>query len=451
MAKLFGTDGIRGVANTHPMTPELALRVGRALARVLSGGTDRPRFVIGQDTRISGDMLAHALVSGISSSGAQAELLGVLPTPGIAFMTRATGASGGIVISASHNPYQDNGIKIFSAEGCKLPDDTEAEIERIVLSGESSDVGSRIYETGRVIGVADAAGRYSDFLQTCGPGLPGPFANIHVVLDCANGATYQVAPRVFSGFGAAVETINADPDGKNINANCGSQHPEALCRKVVAQGAHLGLAFDGDGDRLIAVDETGDVLSGDRILAICARQLQKKGRLTHNTVVSTVMSNIGLGEALKALGIRHVRAQVGDRYVMQEMQATGAVLGGEDSGHMIFAAHQTTGDGILSAIKLVEAMIDESAPLSRLKGVMRVFPQVLINVPVKAKPNIDDVPGISQAIREVEQKLGEKGRVLVRYSGTETLCRVMVEGPDQETIRAYGSDISDAIKAAIGS
>ena len=276
MSKLFGTDGIRGIANTHPMTPELALRVGRALARVLSGGSDRPRFVIGQDTRISGDMLAHALVSGISSSGAQAELLGVLPTPGIAFMTRATGASGGIVISASHNPYQDNGIKIFSAEGCKLPDDTEAEIERSVLSGEASDAGSRIDETGRVIGVADAAGRYSDFLQTCGPGLPGPFANIHVVLDCANGATYQVAPRVFSEFGAAVETINADPDGKNINANCGSQHPEALCRKVVAQGAHLGLAFDGDGDRLIAVDETGDVLSGDRILAICARQLQTK-------------------------------------------------------------------------------------------------------------------------------------------------------------------------------
>jgi len=451
MSKLFGTDGIRGVANTQPMTPETALSVGRALARVLSGGIDRPRFVIGQDTRISGDMLAHALVSGISSFGAQAELLGVLPTPGIAFMTRATGASGGIVISASHNPYQDNGIKIFSAEGRKLPDDTEAEIERSVLSGESSDAGSRICQTGRVIGVADAAGRYSDFLQTCGPGLPEPFANIRVVLDCANGATYQVAPRVFSGFGAAVETINADPDGKNINANCGSQHPEALCRKVVAQGAHLGLAFDGDGDRLIAVDETGDVLSGDRILAICARQLQKKGRLTHNTVVSTVMSNIGLGEALKAHGIRHVQAQVGDRYVMQEMQASGAVLGGEDSGHMIFAAHQTTGDGILSAIKLIEAMVDESAPLSRLKGIMQVFPQVLINVPVKAKPKMEDVPRVIQAIREVEQKLGEKGRVLVRYSGTETLCRVMVEGPDQETIRAYGSDISDAIKAAIGS
>jgi phosphoglucosamine mutase len=447
MPKLFGTDGIRGVANTYPMTPELALRVGRALARVLGGGTDQPRFVVGQDTRISGDMLAHALVSGISSSGAQAELLGVLPTPGIAFMTRATGADGGIVISASHNPYQDNGIKIFSAQGCKLPDETEAEIERIVLSEKSSDAGSSLHETGRVIGVADAAGRYSDFLKTCGPGA---FANIHVVLDCANGATYQVAPRVFSESGAAVETINAHPDGKNINANCGSQHPEALCRKVVEQGAHIGLAFDGDGDRLIAVDETGDVLSGDRILAICARQLQKKGRLTHNTVVSTVMSNIGLGEALKALGIRHVQAQVGDRYVMQDMQASGAVLGGEDSGHMIFAALQTTGDGILSAIKLVEAMIDESAPLSRLKGIMRVFPQVLINVPVKAKPKIDDVPRISQAIREVEQKLGDKGRVLVRYSGTETLCRVMVEGPDQETIRAYGRDISDAIKAAIG-
>jgi len=449
MPKLFGTDGIRGVANTHPMTPELALSVGRALAHVLSGGTDRPRFVIGQDTRISGDMLAHALVSGISSSGAQAELLGVLPTPGIAFMTRATGANGGIVISASHNPYQDNGIKIFSAEGCKLPDDTEAAIERSVLSGKSSDAGSSLHKTGRVIGVADAAERYSDFLKTCGPGQPGPFANIHVVLDCANGATYQVAPRVFSGFGAAVETINDHPDGKNINANCGSQHPEALCRKVVEQGAHLGLAFDGDGDRLIAVDETGDVLSGDRILAICARQLHKKGRLTHNTVVSTVMSNIGLGEALKALGIRHVQAQVGDRHVMQDMQATGAVLGGEDSGHMIFAAHQTTGDGILSAIKLVEAMVDESAPLSRLKGVMRVFPQVLINVVVRSRPAIETVPEIAAAVREVENGLAGKGRVLVRYSGTQPMCRVMVEGPTQEKTEQFCRRIAAAVAKAL--
>ena len=449
MAKLFGTDGIRGVANTYPMTAEFALSVGRALAHVLRGGADRPRFVIGQDTRISGDMLAHALVSGISSSGAQAELLGVLPTPGIAFMTRATGANGGIVISASHNPYQDNGIKIFSAQGCKLPDDTEAEIERIVLSEKSSDTGSSTYETGRVIEVADAAGRYSDFLKTCGPGLPNPFANIHVVLDCANGATYQVAPRVFSELGAAVETINADPDGKNINANCGSQHPEALCRKVVEQGAHLGLAFDGDGDRLIAVDETGDVLSGDRILAICARQLQKKGRLTHNTVVSTVMSNIGLGEALKALGIRHVQAQVGDRYVMQDMQATGAVLGGEDSGHMIFAAHQTTGDGILSAIKLLEAMIDESAPLSRLKEVMRVFPQVLINVAVRSRPAIETVPEIASAVREVESGLAGKGRVLVRYSGTQPMCRVMVEGPTQEKTEQFCRRIAEAVEKAL--
>ena len=450
MAKLFGTDGIRGVANTHPMTPELALSVGRSLARVLRGGSDRPRFVIGQDTRISGDMLAHALVSGIGSSGAQAELLGVLPTPGIAFMTRATGASGGIVISASHNPYQDNGIKIFNAQGCKLPDDTEAEIERIVLSRESSDAASSLHETGRVIGVADAVERYSDFLKACGPGLSKPFASIRVVLDCANGATYQVAPRVFSDFGAVVETINAHPDGKNINANCGSQHPEALCRKVVEQGADLGLAFDGDGDRLIAVDETGDVLSGDRILAICARQLHKKGRLTHNTVVSTVMSNIGFGEALKALGIRHVQTQVGDRYVMQAMLASGAVLGGEDSGHMIFAAQQTTGDGILSAIKLVEAMVEESAPLSRLKGIMRVFPQVLINVEVGSRPAIESVPEIAAAVREAENALAGKGRVLVRYSGTQPMCRVMVEGPTQEKTEQFCRRIAAAVSKALG-
>ncbi|MBI5581388.1 MAG: phosphoglucosamine mutase [Deltaproteobacteria bacterium] len=449
MDRLFGTDGIRGVANTYPMTPELALSIGRALGRVLREGSDRPRFVIGQDTRISGDMLAHALVSGISSSGAQAELLGVLPTPAIAFMTLATGANGGIVISASHNPYQDNGIKIFSAQGCKLPDDTEAEIERIVLSGQSSDAGSGIHETGPVIGVADAAGRYCDFLKTCGPGLPRPFANIRLVLDCANGATYQVAPRVFSEFGAAVETINAHPDGRNINANCGSEHPEALCRQVLEQGAHLGLAFDGDGDRLIAVDETGDVLSGDRILAIFARQLQKKGGLAHNTVVSTVMSNIGLGEALKALGIRHVRTQVGDRYVKQDMQATGAVLGGEDSGHVIFAAHQTTGDGILSAIKLVEAMIDESEPLSRLKGIMRVFPQALINVAVRSRPAIETVTEIVSAVREVENALDGKGRVLVRYSGTQPMCRVMVEGPTQEKTEQFCRRIAAAVEKAL--
>jgi phosphoglucosamine mutase len=449
MAKLFGTDGIRGVANTHPMTPELALSVGRALTRVLRGGAGRPRFVVGQDTRISGDMLAHALVSGICSSGAQAELLGVLPTPGIAFMTRSTGANGGIVISASHNPYQDNGIKIFSAEGCKLPDDAETEIERIVLSGKSFDAGSSLHEMGRVIYVADAAGQYIDFLKTCGPGLPMPFSNIHVVLDCANGATYQVAPRVFSEFGAAVETINTHPDGKNINADCGSQHPEALCRKVVENRAHIGLAFDGDGDRLIAVDETGNVLSGDRIIAICARQLQKKGRLTHNTVVSTVMSNIGLGEALKALGIRHVRAEVGDRYVMQDMQATGAVLGGEDSGHMIFAAHQTTGDGILSAIKLVEAMVDESAPLSRLKGIMRVFPQVLISVAVRSMPAIETVPEIASVVREVENLLAGKGRVLVRYSGTQPMCRVMVEGPTQEKTEQFCHRIAAAVEKTL--
>ena len=256
------------------------------------------------------------------------------------------------------------------------------------------------------------------------------------MLDCANGATYQVAPRVFSEFGAAVETINADPDGKNINANCGSQHPEALCRKVVEQGAHLGLAFDGDGDRLIAVDETGDVLSGDRILAICARQLQKKGRLTHNTVVSTVMSNIGLGEALKALGIRHVQAQVGDRYVMQEMQATGAVLGGEDSGHMIFAAHQTTGDGILSAIKLIEAMIDESAPLSRLKEIMRVFPQVLINVAVKSKPTIETVPEIARRCGR-SKRTGRQGQGAGPLFGYRDAVPGDGGGPDQEKTERF--------------
>jgi phosphoglucosamine mutase len=450
MSKLFGTDGIRGVANSYPMTPEIALQVGRAVARLFKTGAKRPRVLIGQDTRLSGDMIAHALVSGICSAGADAELAGVLPTPGIALVARASGASAGIVVSASHNPYQDNGIKIFGSDGYKLPDEKEAEIEDMVLSAKAADLSPANWDTGRVRANSAAGRVYADFLKQCAKDSGSRRSGFKIVLDCAHGATYQIAPRVFADLGFALEALNVEPDGININQHCGSQHPEGLAQRVRAAKADIGLAFDGDGDRLIAVDDQGEVITGDRVLAVCAQHLQARQRLKNNIVVSTVMSNVGLSRALKGLGIRHITTHVGDRYVMEAMRASGAVLGGEDSGHVIFAEHHTTGDGILSALMLVQAIQAQEQPLSALKAVMTPFPQVLMNVAVKSRPKLDDVPRISRAIREVEQKLGDTGRVLVRYSGTEALCRVMVEGPDQETIRTYGREIAAAVKEALG-
>jgi phosphoglucosamine mutase len=420
------------------------------MACISRTGATRPRILIGQDTRISGDMIVHALVSGVCSSGADAELAGVLPTPGIALVARVSGASAGIVVSASHNPYQDNGIKIFGSDGFKLSDEKETEIENLVLSAKAAALSSANRETGRVRSNPAAARVYADFLKQCATNSSRRRNGFKIVLDCAHGATYQIAPRVFSDLGFAVEALNVAPDGININHHCGSQHPEGLAQRVEAAKADIGLAFDGDGDRLIAVDDQGEVITGDRVLAVCAQHLHAQQRLKNNTVVSTVMSNVGLSRAFKNLGIRHLTTPVGDRYVMEAMRASGAVLGGEDSGHMIFAEHHTTGDGILSALMLVQAIQAQQKPLSALKAVMTPFPQVLINVPVKSKPPIDRVAQIQKAIREVEADLGDSGRVLVRYSGTESLCRVMVEGPDQKTIEAYGREIAEAIREAIG-
>jgi phosphoglucosamine mutase len=450
MQKLFGTDGIRGVANSYPITPEVVLQVGRAVSWLFRTGGKRPRIVIGQDTRLSGDMVAHALVSGICATGADAELVGVLPTPGIAFVTRTSGASAGIVVSASHNPYQDNGIKVFGSDGFKLPDEIEAQIESLILSGEAADLSLSNRETGRAWSNPKAADIYADFLRRCLPARNTERNCIKIVLDCANGATYQIAPRLFCDLGFSVAALNVQPDGININRQCGSQHPEGLAQRVVSAKADIGFAFDGDGDRLIAVDDQGEVLSGDRVLAVCAQHLHMQSRLKNNTVVSTVMSNVGLSRSLKHLGIRHLTTRVGDRYVMEAMRTSGAVLGGEDSGHMIFAEHHTTGDGLLTALMLVDAIRHQGKPLSQLKTIMSPFPQVLINVPVKSKPNIDGVPQIREVIQRVEQELGESGRVLVRYSGTEPLCRVMVEGPNQETIETYAGAISQAIREALG-
>jgi phosphoglucosamine mutase len=391
-------------------------------------------------------MIEDALASGICSVGADACLAGILPTPAVAYLVSSTHAAAGIVISASHNPFYDNGIKIFNADGYKLSDAKEDEIERL-LSADHMDPtpGS----SGNIETLKDAPDRYLAFLKNTLP-RARPFEDMKIVLDCSNGATYAVAPRLFQDLGAQVEALHSHPDGKNINAACGSEHPETLIDAVLRQEADIGLAFDGDGDRLVAVDERGLVISGDRTLAICARSLKHKGLLKNNLVVSTVMSNLGLRLALKDLGINHLMAQVGDRYVLQEMNANGAVIGGEDSGHMIFLDQHTTGDGMLTAIRLIQTMCEENRPLSELSRVMKVFPQVLLNIDVRKKPAIEDVPQVMAAIRSVEDCLGEKGRVLVRYSGTQPLCRVMVEGPEEDETRRYCQQIADVVKATLG-
>jgi len=449
MGKLFGTDGIRGLANEYPITCEMAMDIGRVVANLFRAETGKSKIVIGKDTRISGDMIEFALVSGICSMGADAFLTGVLPTPGIAYMSSSMGANAGIVISASHNPYYDNGIKIFNQDGFKLSDEKEEEIEHIILNEKPSLMCKTVSDTGRAFKIEDAGKNYINFLKSA---LPEGFSlnGIKIVIDCANGATYQVAPELFKELGADVESIYTEPDGKNINKNCGSQHPEDLIKKVLEKEADIGLAFDGDGDRLIAVDENGSVLTGDQILVVCTNMLKLRSKLNNNLVVSTIMSNMGLKVALKDLGIEHIMTNVGDRYVMEQMISSGSVLGGEDSGHTIFLTHHTTGDGILSALKLIESMKFESKPLSELKKVMTVFPQSLINVEVKSKPEISSIPAVQEAIRSVEKDLGEKGRVLVRYSGTQPICRVMVEGPTEEETQRYCKQISDIVKNEMG-
>jgi len=449
MGKLFGTDGIRGVANQYPMTPELAVTIGKAVAAIFKGGHKQSKIVMGKDTRISGDMLEHALVSGICSMGVDAYLTGILPTPGVAFLTSSTGANAGIVISASHNPYYDNGIKIFKNNGYKLSDEEEDEIEQFVFNKSMASSPKSVQHIGRVYNLEDAGCTYGNFLKCTVPENHN-FKDLKIVIDCSNGATFEVAPTIFTELGAKVKILYNNPDGKNINDNCGSQHPENLKKSVVKNGADIGFAFDGDGDRLIAVDEKGAVATGDQILAVCAKFMKQKGLLKGNQVVSTIMSNIGLGQALKEMGIKHLTAKVGDRYVMEKMVSSGAILGGEDSGHMIFLNYHTTGDGILAAIRLIEAMKDESKPISELFKIMTVFPQVLMNVDVMHKPDLKSVAGIADAIKSVESVLGKKGRVVVRYSGTQPICRVMVEGPTVNETRKYCKQLADIIKTTLG-
>ena len=451
MGELFGTDGIRGIANQYPLDCETALKAGRAIAAYFDGEKQAPgRIIIGQDTRISGNMLVSALAAGICSMGKDVYLSGVLPTPGVAYLTATNGYNAGIVISASHNPFYDNGIKLFNGDGYKLSDGAEQSIEQLINDdGALYRKSQTIERVGSIHHLDKARSDYRRFLQNClsaGPSLAG----MKLIVDCSNGAASQIAPTLFKNLGTTVQTIFCEPDGININDNCGSQHPDALARMVVDENADLGLAFDGDADRLIAVDEKGRVLSGDQVMAICAKEMMRKGHLANPVVVTTVMSNMGFGAALKKLGIGHIKAQVGDRYVMQEMVKAGAVLGGEDSGHMIFLNHHTTGDGMLAALKLMQAMRSSGKRLSELATVMTVFPQCLINVDVKSKPEIDTIDAVMQAIRSVENDLGDNGRVLVRYSGTQPQCRVMVEGPTEQETRSFCQQIASEVAKELG-
>ncbi|PKN52926.1 MAG: phosphoglucosamine mutase [Deltaproteobacteria bacterium HGW-Deltaproteobacteria-13] len=445
MGKLFGTDGIRGIANQYPMTTEVAVNVGRAIACLSKKKGHTPRILIGRDTRLSGDMFEAAIISGICSMGVNAISVGVIPTPGIAFLTQDMRADAGIVISASHNPSQDNGIKIFNGDGFKLSDEKENKIEELLFADNLHKLNPTPKEFGKLSRLDDATGRYVDFLKATFPKNLNP-EGMKIVLDCSNGATYRVAPEVFAELGCEVITLFDQPDGKNINLNCGSQHTEALAAEVLRQKADAGFAFDGDGDRVIAVDDKGNILTGDRMLAICSVILKKEDRLKNNFVVRTVMSNLGLTVAFQKLKIDSVFAPVGDRFVLEEMLARGAVIGGEDSGHLIFLDHHTTGDGLITALQVLAAIKKENKPLSELARVMDVFPQMLINIDVKRKPEIETIPEIMAAIKKAEEALGDKGRVLVRYSGTQNMCRVMVEGPTKKETETHCRKIADVVR-----
>lgn len=450
MGKLFGTDGIRGKAGHYPITSELAHRVGQALACQLKASGNPMNVVVGRDTRASGPMLEDAIAAGIASAGARVLRAGVLPTPAVAYLCRSLGAGAGIVVSASHNPYQDNGIKVFNAEGRKVSLAEEDELEALILAEAPLVSAPSTIAGGTDEIVPDAPDRYQSFLLSTVTD-PQTFKDLRVVLDCANGATSAVAPALFGRLGARVETMSCRPDGTNINAGCGSEHPQRLCHRVVETKARIGVAFDGDGDRLVAVDETGRVVNGDQVLAILAKHLKNSGRLMTKWVVATVMSNIGLSLALKSDGIELLSSDVGDRHVMEQMMAAGAVFGGENSGHVIFADRHSTGDGLLSALELVAAMAAApAASLSCLAAEVPMFPQALINVAVKTKPEIATVAPIKTVIDEAQRQLGEKGRVLVRYSGTQSICRVMVEGPTEDQTKALCSRIAEVIQKAIG-
>jgi len=447
--KLFGTDGIRGIANVDPMTGELAMQLGRAIAHLFKEVKGRHRIVVGKDTRLSGYMLETALASGICSMGADVMLVGPLPTPGIAFITTSMRANAGVVISASHNPYYDNGIKIFSQDGFKLPDEMEHRIEDLILSNHLHSLRPTASEVGKAHRIDDAVGRYVVFLKNTFP-YNLTLDGLRIALDCANGAAYRVAPTVLEELGAEVIPIGIEPNGENINDDCGSLHPELITRLVLEKGADIGMALDGDGDRIVFVDQKGRQVDGDHILAICGLQLLSEDRLKKGTLVTTVMSNIGLDRTMKSVGGKVVRTQVGDRYVVEEMIRGDYNLGGEQSGHTIFLDFNTTCDGILTALQVLAIMKRKEQQLDELAKVMEPFPQVLYNVQVKEKKDLAKFPEIEGRIKEIEKSLGQYGRVLVRYSGTEPLLRIMVEGEDEAKLHRFAQDIVELAGKHIG-
>jgi phosphoglucosamine mutase len=443
--KLFGTDGIRGVANRDPMTAETALKLGRAIAsHSLRQTGGRHRILVGKDTRLSCYMLESAMCAGICSMGADALLVGPMPTPGIAFLTTNMRCDAGVVISASHNPFQDNGIKFFGRDGFKLSDDTEQQIERLVFSEDSQGPEPSTDRLGRAVRIDDALGRYVVFVKSSLP-RDMTLEGMRLVLDCANGAAYRAAPLVFDELGAEVITLGVNPTGRNINLDCGSLHPEVISAEVRRTGAHLGVALDGDADRVIFADEHGNAVDGDQIMGLIAWDMLRKGELKRKTLVATVMSNIGLEIAVTQMGGTLVRTPVGDRYVVERMLKDGYNFGGEQSGHLIFLDRNTSGDGILSALQVLRVMKETGKPLSELASPVKKFPQLLKNVDVSCRRDLEQVPEVRKVMNECNNLLKGRGRLLVRYSGTQDLCRVMAEGEDENDVRRVVEMVADAI------
>jgi phosphoglucosamine mutase len=454
--KLFGTDGIRGVANIEPVTAETALKLGRAAAHIFgnSGGRphhqgDRRTIVLGKDTRLSGYMLENAMVAGITSLGVDVLIIGPLPTPGVAFITRSLRADAGIVLSASHNPYEDNGIKFFRHDGYKLDDAVEKKIEDIVFSGEIENIRPTALKIGKAFRIDDALGRYVEYAKQSFP-RGRTLESLKIAVDCANGAAYKSTPCILRELGANLTVFHNSPNGTNINADCGSTHPEHIQKFVKETGAHVGITHDGDADRVLLCDENGDLVDGDEIMAIAAIDFLKSGHLAKNTLVSTIMSNFGLDETLAAHGGKVLRTKVGDRYVIEAMMRDDLNVGGEQSGHMIFRDYASTGDGIVSALQILRVMIETGKPLSELKKVLKKYPQAQRSLKVRVKPALETLTGVQSLLKEAEQKLDGKGRVLLRYSGTEPKIRLLIEGREEDKINADADRIAGAIQEAIG-
>lgn len=446
--RFFGTDGLRGRVNEFPMLPETVLRLGLAAGQYFRNGKKRHKVLIGKDTRISGYIFETALTSGLCAAGMDVMLVGPMPTPAISFLTRSMRCDLGVVISASHNPYYDNGIKFFDSQGYKLPDAVEDEIADLVLDPCADWAYPPQDRVGKTARVVDSMGRYVVTLKHTFP-ADRTLDGVKIVLDCAHGATYRVAPMVLGELGAEVVAMGVSPDGTNINEGCGSLHPDKVAARVVAEGADIGLALDGDGDRLIVVDEKGTVLDGDQIMALCALDKMERGALCGNLLVATVMSNMALEVFMREHGGRLLRTPVGDRYVAETMRREGAVLGGEQSGHLIFSNYSTTGDGILAALQLLRIMIARQRPLSELAGLLTPYPQVLVNVPVAGKRAFEELPELMDAVAQAEAELAGRGRVLLRYSGTEAKARVMVEGQDTAQVRALADALAEVVRRVL--